>query len=324
MNDPWNQITSPENDVLARRVDHAHPLDFFWAKDHFGRYLFIYEFSCTDTIKKIDLPILTGIQVAILPGNAGHVKHRLILILNERGNWELFLSLCHDLILVTRQSLNALSAVQTILRRLHRWQEFLKKAQTGILPEERIKGLIGELLFLRNHLTPVFGARDGVKFWQGPEGFPQDFNVNSSAIEVKCQSGADTSSLSISSADQLCPQLPEMYLYVVILGKATLQDYDVLNLPALVSDIRNLLSIDASNEVERFNDLLHMIGYSDSDQYLDFCYVFIDESVYHVTSGFPRICSTDLHPGVIRLSYHISLAACEPFKGRPDWLGATR
>lgn len=321
MNNPWEKINPPAKDVSARRVDHTHNLDLFWARDQFGHYLFIYEFASIEALPKINLPDLAGIQTAYLPAGGGIANNRLVLMLNEQGNWELFLSLCTDLLQATRQTKTSASAVQIILRRLARWHDFLKKNRNDLLPEEKIKGLIGELLFIKNRLIPAFGPGQAVQFWQGPEGLPQDFNVNDSAIEVKCQSGASSPYVKITSAEQLCPQLPQMYLYVVTLGKTTLETEGAINLPGLVADIRYTLQSNASNQIERFNDLLYITGYIDSDQYLAFSYLLVGESTFEVKDGFPRICTNDTHHGIVKLSYHISLSECEIFAGQPAWMG---
>jgi len=323
MNNPWDKINPPARDVSARRIDHTHNFDLFWARDHLGRYLFIYEFSPEENTPKINLPDLTGIQIAYILADKDVLKNRLVLMLNEQSNWELFLSLCNDLVQATRQAKTSVSALQTIFRRLARWHDFLKKNRSGLLTEERIKGLIGELLFIKNYLFPSFGASQAIQFWQGAEGLPQDFNVNNSAIEVKCQSGATSPYVKITSADQLCPQLPEMYLFVITLGKTTPDTDNAINLPGLVSHIRDILETDGSNQIERFNDLLYMAGYIDSDRYLDFSYIFIGEKMFQVTDGFPRICANEIHTGIIRLVYNISLSECEPFAGQPDWIGRT-
>ncbi|MGB5157361.1 PD-(D/E)XK motif protein [Desulfobacterium sp. N47] len=321
MNNPWDEINPPSKDVSARRIDHTHSLDLFWARDHFGRYLFVYEFSSeAESISNINLPDLVGIQTAYIPANGSINSNRLVLLLNEQSNWELFLSLCNDLVQATRQSKTSASAVQTILRRLTRWHEFLRKNRSELLTEEKIKGLIGELLFIRNYLIPTFGSGRAIQFWQGTEGLPQDFNINNSAIEVKCQSGATSPYVRISSAEQLCPQLPEMYLFVITLGKSTPETENAINLPGLISNIRDILQSDTSSHIERFNDLLHMIGYIDSDSYLDFTYILAGEKMFQVTEGFPRICNHDIHHGIVKLSYDISLSECEPFKNRPDWM----
>ena len=324
MNNPWDKINSPSKDVSARRVDHTHTFDLFWAKDHLGRYLFIYEFLSEEIISKSDLPDLVGVEVVYLCADSNSQKSRLVLILNEQSNWELFLSLCNDLVQATRQAKTPSTAFQTILRRLARWHDFLQTNRSDLLTEEKIKGLIGELLFIKNHLIPAFGAGQAVQFWQGAEGYPQDFNVNDSAIEVKCQSGATSPYVKITSGDQLCPQLPEMFLFVITLGKTSLGTEDAINLPSLVSYIRGDLQIDTSNQIERFNDLLYTIGYIDSDRYLDFSYILTDEKMFWVTEGFPRICTNNIHHGVVKLSYNISLSECTPFEKQPDWMGEYR
>jgi hypothetical protein len=320
MNNPWNNISSPSKDVNARRIDHMHPLELFWARDHFGHYLFIYEFSAEKDLPKIITPDLVGIQTAYLPAAARDDKNRLILLLKEQGNWEIFLSLCNDLIQATQHIENTSAAVESILMRLDRWHEFLKKNRSIILSEEKILGLLGELLFIRNHLIPVFGAGQSIQFWHGPEGSPQDFNVNESAIEVKCQSATTLPYVKISSMNQLCSQLPTMYLFVVTLSKAELNAMKSITLPKLISQIREALKAEGSVQVERFNDLLYMIGYLDSDHYLDFSYIPVEEKMFLVKEGFPRICPKDLRAGILFVSYSISLSECAQFEQQPDWM----
>jgi hypothetical protein len=322
MNNPWNAINPPPRDVNARRVDHTHALELFWARDHIGRYLFIYEFSSEASPSNINLPDLVGIEAIYAPADNSITVNRLILLLKEQSNWEIFLSLCNDLVQATREAKNSTAAVQLILRRLVRWQDFLKKNRSSILSEEGIKGLIGELLFIKDYLIPTFGAGQAIKYWQGPEGLPQDFNINNSAIEVKCQSGATSPYIKITSADQLCPQLPEMYLFVVTLGKTDIQAKDAINLPHLVFHIKEILRSDDPHQLERFNDLLYMVGYMDSDRYLDFSYVVTQEKMFQVENGFPRICPEEIHRGIVNLSYSISLSECSPFEKQPHWMKA--
>jgi hypothetical protein len=270
---------------------------------------------------RVELPNLVGIQAAYIPASGQVVQTRLVLVLNEKSNWELFLALCNDLIQATRLSGDATSAVHVIIRRLTRWQEFLKRRPSDVLTEDKIKGLIGELLFLKSHLVPKFGSGMAVQFWQGPEGLPQDFNIGDSAVEVKCRSGAAVPYVTINSADQLCPQLSEMYLYVVTLGKTVPEAQDALNLSGLVSEIRTLLQADGSERIERFNDLLHMVGYIDTDRYLEYSYVVSSAAMYRVVDGFPRICPEEIHRGIVRLSYDIRLSECDSFLGQPCWMG---
>jgi len=310
MKNPWKEITSPQKDVSALRVNPNHPLDLFWAMDNLGRYLFIYENKSNSDIIINDPPNLEGIEVVPMQTSCDHL--RLILILKEKINWELFLALCNDLINSTLHINSPQTASSTILQRLRRWNEFLKKKRLDILSEEKIKGLIGELLFIINHLTPRYGICNSIDFWIGPEGAPQDFNVNNSAIEVKTQNGATNPTIKISSAEQLCSQLPNLFLYVITLGKSSLDSSEVLNLPILILKIVNNLETE-SNHLNKFQDKLMELGYYYSEYYLDYNYILADEKIYEVIDDFPRICPNDLKNGISKLTYSISLAECLPF-----------
>jgi hypothetical protein len=311
VNNPWNAITPPSKDVSARRVDHTHSLNLFWARDQQGKYLFICELDSLGKNEVPRFPDLAAIQVLFVPDGA---KARLVLILAEQSSWELFLALCQDLVETTRAAKNSGDAVNIIQRRLLRWHEFLKQNRPRILSEEQIKGLIGELVFLRDHAVPLFGASEAVKNWKGPEGSPQDFNAGDTVIEVKCQSGATAPRIRISSPDQMSPQMPQMYLFVVTLGSAAATEPGAVNLPLLISETAALLSGEAPGTLERFNDLLCQAGYAVSDKYLEYSYLLVDRRIFSVEEGFPRITAGQVPPGISHLTYCIDLAACEPFE----------
>lgn len=319
MNNPWEEINPPVKDVSARLVDHEHPLDIFWARDHVGHYLFIYESVAVDKDLKTK-PELTGIEVILSRGTENTHKGRLILILKDKVDWEMFLSLCNDLVQTTKKCKNDKSALLTIIHRLVRWQEFLKRVNPGILSEEAIKGLIGELLFIDTHLNNAFGIAQAIRFWQGPESLPQDFCINDCAVEVKSQLGTTKPVIKISSVEQLNTQLPSLYLYVITLGKTTSDNDKAINLPKLTSKIRRALEGTFSEELERFNDLLFSTGYFESQRYFDYSYILTCENMYKVEDDFPRISMNNIHKDIIKVTYSINLYGCEKFKGTPNWM----
>lgn len=323
MTNPWSSIERPSQDLSARRIDATHPHDMFWARDQVGHYLFIFEFAGeASEARQMVLPDLAGIKAQYAPASSGFSRNQFALILNNTSDWELFYSLCFDLVGATRPAPTPQAALQIILRRLARWHEFLKSGRGGLLSEEKIKGLIGELLFLKKHLIPAFGPGNAVKFWQGPDGAPQDFAAGDCAIEVKCHSGGSRPYVRISSEFQLCSQLPELYLFVVTLGNGTDALPGAITLPGLIAEIRSELGNASYDQFERFNDLLYSVGYIESDSYLDFIYQVTDESMYRVGPGFPRICSDALIQGVTRVTYDIDLLVCAEFAGCPHWMEA--
>jgi hypothetical protein len=311
MNNPWNDIAPPRADVSARRVDPSHGLDLFWGRDPQSRCLFILEIESAINLTKKDIPDLSGIQIVI---TFDKIKKRLILVLKESDNWELFLALCNDLIEATRGASTLCDAISIIKRRLRRWQKFMMKTPSGILTEEEIKGLIGELVFLKCHVIPLVGAGDALTCWKGPEGAPQDFNVGRTVIEVKCQSGATVPRIRISSSEQLTPQVPVMYLYVVTLGTSRNGDANTVSLPSLIRDITLMIEDDFPDAVEMFKELLFIGGYLESERYLEYSYLLVGERMFDVRDAFPRITTQNLPAGVSHVTYCIDLVTCEPFE----------
>ncbi len=320
MNNPWEEISIPSRDIYSRRVSSEHTLNLFWGKDPMGHFLFVYEFSTPDHLPD-KLPTLNGIKIHLLkPKKNTAGKYMLILLLKDKKDWQIFLSLCNDIITATSDFEQPSHATKVILRRLKRWQEFLQLPRSGLLPEKTIKGLIGELLFISLHLQPAFGIEQAIQYWQGPDDLPQDFNVNSCAIEVKTQLGSTTPKVRISSADQLCTQLPDMYLHVVTLGKTDSSADDAINLPTLVAQIKQKLEEESPTSFENFNNQLYQTGYVDSDDYLQFSYILTSEQTYQIVEGFPRLCPDILTQGINSVRYDINLLDCEPYISSPNWM----
>ena len=61
------------------------------------------------------------------------------------------------------------NAPNIILNRLKLWHKFLKRKKSDILNEEQIKGLIGELLFLKDKIIPKYGAENGINIGLDPK-----------------------------------------------------------------------------------------------------------------------------------------------------------
>jgi len=314
MNNPWDDVAPPKFDINVRRASPDHPYDFFWGKGVDGKLLFVFQMNAGSSLPS-QLPEIQGVELSAFHSDKKH----LVLSLKEKTDWEMFLSLCRDLLQATCMLKSEESVVPVILRRLARWQQFLSRGSNGLLSEAEIKGLIGEVLFMENSLTPVFGIEDAVRFWQGPEGYPQDFNVGDMAIEVKCQSGGSSPNIRISSLEQLNSQLPEMYLYVLTLGKAATGDSNGIDLVSLVSRVREKIVCEAPNAIERFNDLLHACRYSDREAYRDYSYIPVSEVMLNVRDGFPRINLDAVPSGVSKVTYSISLDECMPYEGYPSW-----
>ena len=311
MKNPWDDIQTPDIDLMTLRADAHHPLDFFWAKDHLNRYLFVYEYPSKSELVIQNPPDLEGIEAdnSIYKNVA-----RLIFTLKDKDNWEMFYALCLNLMSSTNKATVPEKAPSLILSRLKRWQRFLKKSKLDILSEEEIKGLIGELIFLRDWAIPRYGATNAVKFWLGPEGAPQDFSINNLAIEVKCQLGSTRPTIKISSIDQLYTQMTNLVLYVITLGKSTYENKESINLPDLIEEIETKIEGEGSPSINRFQELLMEVGYLFKEKYYDFNYLFLGERAFNVVDDFPRLLPSDIKDGIDKIRYNINLNDCSGFE----------
>lgn len=310
MSNPWAEIQRPLTDYNVKLASSTHPLNFFWGIDARGDYLLVIEFVGSASGVAVNLPDLTGIRTAKseLPDRV-----RVILLLVDRGNWELFEALSRDLIRVSEKSPTGVEAFNLTLRRLQKWHELLKKSRSPFLSPEEIKGLLGELLFLRDTLVPHRDLLFAVDCWKGPEGGPQDFAVLNVAVEIKSQSGSTKPSVRISSIDQLNPQLPFGYLVVFTLANAQATDPKATTLNRIVGSIRSTLEAVDSATRERFESLLFAAGYITHEYYDRFVFQTVSTQVFEIRTGFPRIERGAVPSGVQRITFDLMLDSCAPF-----------
>ena len=312
-NNPWEHISIPKANVKSKLVDHTHPIEISWAVNQAGDYLLVALFNEINNHSIYEFPKLNGFEIFLTD------QSLLVMTLKNKEQWEIFLSLCTDLIGSTRPCDNHDDAMQTLIRRLRGWQIHLSSDKPKILSDEKIRGLIAELLFLDLHLFPYFELTDSVEFWTGPEGSSQDFNVQGIVVEVKSQLGEKPSSVRISSTDQLCPETPELYLHVIVLGKSDENTSGSFNLLSLVERIRKELLDSLPSSIERFNELILSVGFIENNEYLKKNFTLLNEKTFEVRDEFPRICTKDVPIGLDQVRYNLNLASCEDFLSELSW-----
>jgi len=318
MSNPWEKIKTPLSNYNVRRADADHAYEFFWGRDIAGDYLFLFQCNAEVRFPK-KVPKLQGIDIT-LPDIDEEGLTRFILHLNNRDDWDIFHSLCLDLLQATRDCSNAESVVAVIVRRLERWHTFLKTGRTRLMNESEQKGLIGELLFLRDYVIPRFGVSEALSFWQGPLDAPQDFCIGDTAIEVKCQLGTSQPLIRISSLAQLNTQLSRLYLYIVTVGKGAERAENVINLPLLINEIRETIQNDQASSGDIFEVLLLNAGYMDLEEYGNFFFIVSKTAFYEVRDDFPRLNPEDIPEGIANITMDIILDRCVQFIIDPEEL----
>jgi len=230
-------------------------------------------------------------------------------LLDERFR-DVFYALCDNVCDVMTQASDEREGVRGFHRRLFRWQAFLRQHGPDGLSEDMQRGLVGELLVMRDFMVPAFGGAISVSAWRGCKGAPQDFQFGKVAIEVKSTRAVMPDRIWISNVSQLDPQPADQMLLVVLHLEEGLGDWEAL--PALVASLRSGLAEDARLEFD--NGLLE-VGYLDEHAtgYETPRYRPLNTFVYEVRDEFPRLIRAEIPEGIKAIKYQIGVDACIPF-----------
>ena len=209
---------------------------------------------------------------------------------------------------VLAEAQNAPSPARRTAEVLGEWKELLAvAAESGILGDERLVGLLGELLCLEQ--VVAIDPLRRVSTWAGPSRHQHDLLYGDHALEVKSSTVREGRIVTINSVDQLDPS-PAAALYLVY-QRFQAAPVDVgETLPGVIGRLTDL-----GVNARELHQLLTLIGYSAAhdDIYRTRPFALIERRVYDATRpGFPRIvrssfAGTDIPSGTLRLTYAIDL-----------------
>lgn len=311
--DPWAQIAAPAGGQVAGiRVDDKLNWNFFWAVDQDGSLMLTLRFAA-DSLPEADLPRPKGLEIGITP--VGGADDQLLMIkLVDRSNREIFHRLCSDIIDATRNAPDERQAVSLAIRRTWRWHYLLRSGANHKLSMEEQKGLIGEIIVLRDYVLRLLPAVDAVRSWMGPEDAPKDFEIGRLAVEAKARRGAAKPHVAISSEDQLDDSGVELlFLHVVDLA-LTPMGSGGFTITELADEVLAMLLPSDVVATDLFEDKLQKVGLRLEDSYESDCWLIGSTRVFAVTDGFPRITAGDTPPGVESVSYSIDLGHIVDFE----------
>lgn len=199
------------------------------------------------------------------------------------------------------------------------FRDLLRDTERPEIPDERILGLVGELVVLRYLVDISPRALDA---WTGPYEQRHDFRSREHAIEVKTSSRADATSVSISSCEQLSEPAGGTLLLVHV--NAERSDNGRLSVSGLSSEI-----IESGVPAQALEKALAAMGCLDPDSPEWNRTRYESERIggYRVEPGFPRITSDQfpggiLPDGVESIVYSIDLRAARQFLLSDDELRA--
>ena len=298
----WSALSAgPDSSGTFRRVDETHPLDLFAGFDlDGGRVLMLV----TDQAPP-ELPVPGLIEVSLTQRNDG--RFNLLFRLGRPEYQELFGRFCQDLVESSRDS-DPRNGTSVLLLRLDRWKRLLESGPQQGLSDLQLRGLFGELWFLRAVAIPLVDTLAAVQSWKGPLGAPQDFQLLDGLVEIKTILPGGHR-VSISSAEQLEHGDAPMQLGVLVVDPT-----QGISVPTLINEIR--LQLESPSAMTEFELRLAEVGYDSRPAYDRLQFTVTSERYYVVDESFPALKVSTLPSGISNLTYDLDLLQCGSYRSQ--------
>lgn len=295
----------------ARRLKMANGAVIIFAVDKITTSLELYV-QIEEKSEKKSFPRWKGVEIgaAKLPEYGDNLGECIFLKQAEQSERYIFEIIVEDLRVSIEKLRDLKSIVGCFASVLTKWQNFFLLEKDIKLSKERELGLLGELSLMKK-LIGIYGEV-AVSFWSGCNDETHDFYVQGNAIEVKATAQNAPYKAYISSEYQLDTQdvLQDLYLQFYAFRKS---ESDGFTLTAMVSEIELLLVNDITY-LQQFHEKLERYGYLSacSDLYQT-GYFAREDSLYKISTSFPKIERSKLEAGLSNVTYSISIDMCQKF-----------
>lgn len=237
-----------------------------------------------------------------------YISFRLV----ENSQEDVFISMCSNLIEYSADALTEKDALKKVAFRYKQWRRLMEYRNKAVLSDEKRRGLIGELLYLKSIMEEGKRVEEALAGWVGPDGADQDFVYDSLWREIKT-TGISSDQISIHSFEQLGNRsnIGELHIYRV--DPCAPETEDAFTLRKLIKSFNEKFNGDIGL-VEEFTNKLNAVGYVDIEVYDNYPYKFYKSDVYDVNNTFPRIVRDDIRPEIIRAEYVLSISSIDNWK----------
>lgn len=285
-----------KNTNSYKRIDSLHPLDIYLGYDSYGKKSIVI--VITGEISEIESTKMIEVQVTRRTDEKVNLSFSLI----DEAVGELFLTFCEDIISSTRK-IKGINGFEFIVRRWKDWINLFKNPHTSLLTENEIRGLLGELIILKNIMFKKYGVNTSIESWIGSSYAHKDFEIGDTWYEVKTiKENAIT--VKISSIEQLDSKTNGI-LAIVKLEQSNLSINNPISLNNYINSI--LVEITEDKMRESFINKLNQGGYCYAEEYDKYIYSNKGIDKYLVDDDFPKLKKENLQDGIVRVSYELYL-----------------
>ena len=296
----WNNLSKEKSEI---RVSSNHPLDVYIGYNEFNekRLLLIHNPS-------IDIPKMKDTQIIKIENGQRRTDNRKtwILTLKESEYNIIFTKLCWDLIESTEKIDDEDGNVKYLISRFRKWQNLLEDIKNQTISEQVIKGLIGELYFLKEYALKKYSPVEALEGWIGPLGGDKDFIYQDYWIEIKSISSGKNN-FTISSLEQLDSQ-EDGKLCLIYIEKSTSTDKNSMSLPKLIDEIREKLK-DEQESLKNLNFKISTMGDVENEEWMNKYFTIKKITEYQVNKSFPKIKRDEIPTEVTEIIYNLSIPA---------------
>lgn len=281
-----------------KRVDETHPLDLYIGMDNLSRQT-LFLISDTEPNNASSSQII-DVSVGKRKDNRWGISFSLL----DNKYDDIFTCFCNDIIESSRSIEDKNKGTGFVVNRYNKWQLMLSKTRGDLLSQSAIKGLIGELLFLKEYLIPLYGHYIAVNSWIGPDKADQDFVCENIWYEVKAtDSGSE--SVNVSSIEQL-DMLIDGELVIVYLDKTSNIDESSITLNSAYREVHD--SLKNENLENKFSEILLNLGYFPRPEYDEPSFKLSKISRYLVDGKFPSMRRQNVPDAIINSKYQLSIS----------------
>ena len=291
----WDSV--PPSEANYQRIDAEHILDIFVGKDNDNQK----ELMVVSDVEPSKIQSSKSLEIQKGLRRDGRWATTIKLIESEEE--EVFTQLCWDLIEHSRKATSKALALEILIARYLKWQKLMARG-SDLLPEETIRGIIGELLFAMKHLQTFMSWDSIFDAWLGPDGADKDFVFSDTWAEVKTVRPGKTY-VTISSLEQLTAENVGQ-LAVLSIDATSGSDTDGFSFTGIIHEMRNQLSSHPNAMLDYESKLLEL-GYAERKEYSEKFYKFFGMKIYTVGEGFPSLTREACPEPIIGVRYDISL-----------------
>lgn len=295
MNNLFTEILKEcKDNFVFKRISSIHPLDLYLGYNEVGKKTLAL---ITDQVN-LNFQSTKLIEVKIASRQDGKKAVRFSLV--DDTETGIFYKFCEDIFESTK-NVSPNDSLKIINNRWNRWINMFKNPHSLIMSEKEIRGLIGELVFLRDFMFDKYTIEKSVEAWLGPLSSHKDFEIENTWYEIKtCYQSSK--SVTVSSIEQLDSNI-DGHLCIVELENSNRYVSGNLSLNKLVAQIANMIINDELQK--KFMKKITDVGYSYFDEYDNYIYFCKGINKYLVNDKFPRLKKQDLPKEIATVSYEL-------------------